>query len=209
MGGIVKGVGNAVGGLVGGAGNLLLGKKDPGQAAQTIDMATPEQKAGQAGLMGKFQGIANQDYGQMAQNQTNQAEAQAIQNSKDMTNRAQQMVAQRGLGNTSMGMNEILGQQQNLGNEIGGIRSQRLGLQNQLQQQGLGFAAKGMSDIWNTQQAGKIYQPGVASKGRQGGLMPIIGGVAGGVLGSVAGPMGTAAGAQAGMGLGNMFTQLG
>lgn len=196
-----------MGGIIKSAGDLVLGKKDPGQAAQTIDMNSAAQNATQNKLTGQFEQMANQDFSAIAANQIAGQEAQARQGVADQEARARQMVAQRGLGNTSMGMNAVLGQGKQLGGDIARIRAGQPGLEQQLRSQNLSAASQGINAILGQQQNAKIYQPAVASQGRQGGLLMPALGIAGGILGAKAGPGGIAAGSQAGMGLGKAFQQ--
>jgi hypothetical protein len=183
-------------------GDTLLGKKDPGQAAQTIDLNSAQGTDIQNTLLNQLSSVGSKDYGRIAQNQTDQQENQARQGVADSEMIARQNVAQRGLGNTSMGLNAINGANQNLGSKIGEIRAGKLGLENQMQQQGLGLATHGVNAILGQQANAKIYSPAVASKGRQGGLMPLIGAGVGGYFGG-------AEGAKMGMGIGQAATQVG
>lgn len=181
--------------------DIAFGKKDPGQAEKTVDTNTAAQYEAQAPLLGQFQGMANQDFGQLAQNQTDAAENQVRQNAVDNQSKAVEMIARRGLGGTSIGLNASLTPGRRLGEDIGAVRAGRLGLENQLRQQGLGFASKGINDIYSMQNAGKIYQPAVASTGRGGGL--VAAGL--GALGAIKGGSG---GAQAGLGIGKAIANV-
>lgn len=196
-----------MGGIIKGVGDLVLGKKDPGQAAQTIDMNSAAQNATQNKLMGQFEGMANQDFSAIAQNQIAQQESQARQNVQDQEARARQMVAQRGLGNTSIGMNAILGQGKSLGSDIAKIRAGQPGLEQQLRSQNLSASSQGINAILGQQQGAKIYQPGVASQGRGGGLLSLGLGALGTVGGGSIPGMG-AAGGKLGMGMGKEIANI-
>lgn len=205
--GVVSGLAdNATGGAISkginGIGDAILGKKDPGQAAQNLDFRTDQEKALQGSLYGQYGNILNEDTSKLAANQTANLENQARSNAEDQTREAQKMVAQRGLGNTSLGLNAILNQKSNLGNQIGAIHANQPMLENQMRKDNLNFASNGINSTLNSRMNAFAYQPAVASKGRQGGLAPLLGGAAGAYFG---GP----AGAQVGMGLGQAATQIG
>lgn len=186
---------------LGSAEDLLLGKKDPGTPDEVIDLASKQGRELQEGALGKFGDVLNQDTSQLARNQTALLEKQAVAGSQDQERLARQMVAQRGLGSSSVGLNAILNQRAGVTDKLGAIRANQPMLQNQMQQQNLGFATQGINSILGEQGQSKVLKLGQASKGRQGGLMPLIGGAAGAYFG---GP----AGAQVGMGLGQAATQL-
>lgn len=191
MGAAVKGVQDAV-----------LGRKDPGSPAQQINIASPEAQRLSTQAMQGYGDLLNQDTSQLAANQTQQMMGQARQGAADQEMQAKQMVAQRGLGNTSLGLNAILNTKQDLGRQLGAIQANQPLLQNQLRMQNLQAAGGGISQLMGAQNAGQIYQPAVASRGRQGGLAPLLGA---GLGASMGGP----AGAQIGAGLGQYATQIG
>jgi hypothetical protein len=197
-GNIDKAAGKIQGGLV----NTLLGKKDPGTSDEVIDLADPTGRKFQSQAIGQYGDFLNQDTSQMAANQIQAQNNQIRQNAEDGTRQAQQLVAQRGLGNSSVGLNAILNQQSGVADKIGASNASQIGLENQMKQQNLNFATSGINQILNEQGQSKLFKQGQASKGRQGGLMPLIGGAAGAYFG---GP----AGAQVGMGLGQAATQIG
>ena len=181
-------------------GDALAGKQDPGVAAQQINTLSPQAQTASSNMIGKFDNMANQDFGQMASNQTQANMNAARQASADTGMKAQQMVAQRGLGGSSLGLSAILGGQQNLNDQLGQIQANQPMLQNQMTRENLQASGQGMQGMIGAQNQGQIYQQAQASKGRQGGLMGAVGGVIGGIYG---GPMG----ASAGMGIGNALSQ--
>lgn len=182
--------------------DIILGKKDPGTAAQNLDFRSDAEKAAQSQALGQYSMFLNQDAGAQADAQIQSQQKQIRQNADDMTRVAQQEVAKRGLGGTSLGLGAILGQKANMGERLGDIQASRPMLENQIKRGNLEFASNGINSLLNSRMNAFAYQPAQASKGRQGGLAPLIGAAAGAYLG---GP----AGAQAGMGIGQMATQIG
>lgn len=187
--------------------DTLLGKKTPGTPDEVIDLASPQGRALQEQLLTQYGQLAGQDTNQMAANQIAGQEAQAIQLAQDQATRAQQLVAQRGLGRTASGISQILGQQRGLGEQLSGIRAQLPGLQQQLKQQNLGFASSGINQILNEQGQSKVLKMGQQAQGRSGGLVAaalpiagqVLGGMAGaGAFGGIGGALGASAGGAAG-----------
>ena len=180
----------------------LLGKKDPGTPDEVIDLADPNGRALQSRALNEYGQFLNQDTKQLAANQTQLQANQIRQNAEDGTMQAQKMVAQRGLGNSSVGLNAILNQKAGVADKLGANTAAEIGLANQMKQQNLNFATGGINQILGEQGQSKIFKQGQASQGRQGGLAPLIGGAVGAYVG---GP----AGAKVGMGLGQAATQIG
>lgn len=197
-----KATGGALSKFGNGLKDTFLGKKDPGTPDEVIDLGDPTGRAFQNQAIGKFGGMIEQDFGQMAENQSVNLENQARAGANDQEIRARQMVAQRGLGGTSLGLSAILNQKAGLSDQIGAIRANKPMLENQMTRENLQLASGGINQILNEQGQSKVLKMGQASKGRQGGLMPLIGAGVGAYLG---GP----AGAQAGMSIGQATTQLG
>lgn len=195
-GGAISKIGN---GLKGG----LLGKKDPGTPDEVIDLGDPTGRAFQNQAIGKFGGMIEQDFGQMAENQSVNLENQARAGANDQEIGARQMVAQRGLGGTSLGLSAILNQKAGLSDQIGAIRANKPMLENQMTRENLQLASGGINQILNEQGQSKVLKLGQASKGRQGGLLPLIGAAAGAYATG-----GSPTGAQMGMQLGQAGTQL-
>lgn len=167
--------------------DIALGEKTPGTPDEVIDLASKQGRALQEQALGMYGQELGRDTSQIAAAQTAQQEMQARQNVADQETRARQMVAQRGLGNTAMGMNAILGQQANLGKDIGNIRAQAPGLAQQMRQQQLGFGSQGINQILNEQGQSKVLKLGQQAQGRSGGLLGMALPIAGQVLGGMAG----------------------
>lgn len=189
---ISEGANQASGGKISEVGNQLadslLGERTPGTPDEVIDMADPLGREHQRTAIGKFGEMLNQDVGQLSRIQTGQLEKQAMAGANDQERLAKQMVAQRGLGNSSVGLNAILNQKADLGNKIGSIRANQPMLENQMKQQNLQFASGGINQILNEQGQSKVLKMGQQAQGRSGGivgaLMPVAGSVLGGVAGS-------------------------
>lgn len=187
---------------LGGIGDAILGKKDPGTSDEVIDLADPYGRSLQNTALGEYGKYLNQDAGGMARTQTDNLNRQVRQDAEDQTRLAKQMVAQRGLGRSSLGLSAILGQSAGVGEKIGINNANEGLLKNQIGQQNLNFATGGINQILGEQGTSKIFKQGQASQGRQGGLAPLIGTAAGAYFG---GP----AGAKVGAGIGQAATQIG
>lgn len=168
--------------------DIALGAKTPGTPDEVIDLGDPTGRAFQKQAIGQYGDMMTQDFGQMAANQTTNLENQARAGANDQEIRAKQMVAQRGLGGTSLGLNAILNQKAGLGDQIGAIRANQPMLKNQMSKDNLQFASGGINQILNEQGQSKVLKMGQQAQGRSGGLlgmaMPIAGQVAGGMAGS-------------------------
>ncbi len=181
----------ATGGQVSKIGNslkdTLLGAKTPGTPDEVIDLGSAQGRALQEQLLGEYGGMIGQDTNQIASTQISAQENQARQLAQDQAMRAQQLVAQRGLGRTASGISQILGQQRGLGEQLSNIRAQQPALAQQLKQQNLGFASSGINQILNEQGQSKVLKMGQQAQGRSGGLLGAALPIAGQVLGGMAG----------------------
>jgi hypothetical protein len=182
--------------------DLFLGKKDPGTPDKIVDPADPTARWHQGKALDSYGQMLNKDMGQMSRTQTAQMENQARAGADDQERIARQMVAQRGLGNSSVGLNAVLNQKAGLSEKLGDIRANQPLLEHQMNQQNLQFASGGINSILNEQGQSKVFQQGQASQGRQGGLMPLLGAGAGAYLGG-------AQGAKVGLAMGQAATQIG
>ncbi len=167
--------------------DTFMGKKDPGTPDEVIDLADPTGRAFQKQAIGQYGDMMNQDFTQLAANQTASLENQARAGANDQEIRAKQMVAQRGLGGTSLGLNAILNQKAGLGDQIGAIRANQPMLQNQMSKENLQFASGGINQILNEQGQSKVLKMGQQAQGRGGGLLGMAMPIAGQVLGGMAG----------------------
>lgn len=183
------------------AGDILLGKKDPGTPDQVIDLGDPTGREFQRQLISKYGEGINKDTSALARLQTTQQESQALQNLQDQQRKLDQAVAQRGLGRSSVGLSQALGAQQGAQEKIAAIRANEPMLAEQMRQQNLNFATSGINQILNEQGQSKIFKMGREGGQRTGGLAPLVGAGLGAYFGG-------AQGAQAGMGIGNALTQV-
>lgn len=188
---LLEGANQATGGslskLGGSLKDVALGKENAATPNEVIDMASPEGRKLQEQLLGQYgQGIGT-NTNQIAQNQITAQENQVLQNAADQKLRAQQMVAQRGMGNTASGIGAILNQQKGINDQVSAVRSQLPGLQEQMRQQNLNFANSGINQILNEQGQSKVLKMGQAAQPRSGGLLATALPLAGSVLGGVAG----------------------
>lgn len=190
-GAVLDAANKASGGELSKIGNSIMdtafGSKIPGTPDSVVDLGSAQGRALQEQALGQYGNLMNQDYSQLAKNQINQQENQARQGVADQETRARQMVAQRGLGNTSMGMNAILGQSAGLNNQIGAIRAQEPALAQQMKLQNLNASSQGVNQIMNEQGQSKVLKLGQQAQGRSGGLVGAALPIAGQVLGGMAG----------------------
>lgn len=191
-GGIVgKGLDKLAGGEIKGVFNDLkdvaLGKETAATPNEVIDMASPEGRKLQEQLLGQYgQGIGK-DVSGIAQQQVTAQENQIMQNAADQKMRAEQLVAQRGLGRTASGIGAILNQQRGVADQVGAVRAQLPGLQEQMRQQNLNFASSGINQVLNEQGQSKVLKMGQAARPSNGGLLAAAAPIAGSILGGMAG----------------------
>lgn len=173
-------------GGLGGLGDLLMGKKDKGTPDSYVPLDPLQMK-----VLGKYNQMLDTDTDGIAQNMVTQQENQVRSMAGDTERKARDLVAQRGLGDSSVGLNAILGANRDTGEKINAVRSQLPTLQYDLKSKNLGTAAGGIQNIF----ANRIFKQGREGGGRTGGLMPLVGAGIGGLLG---GPGGAMVGMQAG-----------
>lgn len=214
--GSVLGLGGAItGGILGGGGgavkDFLLGKKKGGFSADEI--AGEIRRVQGKGILTAEQGLEKlnkameTDADSIVREQAARQQTGILSAAQDARRRAQQMMAQRGLKNTSLGLASDRSITQSVGEQNaalqaqlpGMIRNQRIADAQTLQQGGLGtFGGLGGS-------AGVRFhgQEGSRSGGVLGvasALAPLAGTVAGGIFG---GPMGASMGGQLGGAIGS------
>ena len=175
--------------------NALLGEKSDATPNEVIDLASVKGREFQEQALGQYGKLLGED---TVANQIAAQQDAARQAAQDRTMQAQQAVAPRGLGGTSLGLNAILGQSGQLANQLGAIQASAP----ELRKQNLNFATGGINQILGEQGQSRILKMGQAAGPRTGGLAPLIGAGVGGLLG---GP----AGAGIGMSAGQYATQMG
>lgn len=177
----------------GGLSNLLMGKKAKGTKDSYVPLDATQTRA-----LGQYNSLLGQKTDQMAKNAIAGQENQIRANAQDAERKASQLVAQRGLGNSSVGLNAMINTTRNMGDQLGAARAKLPGLQYDMKVNNLNTATNGIQNILTN----RIFKQGTGSTGRQGGLLPLIGGGLGAAFGG-------AAGAQVGMGMGQAATQMG
>jgi hypothetical protein len=205
MGGSIKSVAKAVPGVTslaaGGDGwgamkpakDILLGKKGKATKDSYTQLDPLQQKA-----LGQYGSILDNNTDQVAENAIAGQENQIRASGADAQRNAQDLVAQRGLGNSSVGLNAIINSNKNMGDQIGAARAMLPGLRQEMKLNNLNGATNGINSILNT----RMFKQGQAAGPRTGGLAPLLGAGLGAAFG---GP----AGASVGMGVGNAMTQMG
>jgi len=167
--------------------DTLVGVDQAATPNEIIDMASPEGRKLQEQLLGQYgQGIGKDTNG-IAQQQITAQENQIMQNAADQKTRAEQLVAQRGLGRTASGIGAILNQQRGVADQVGAVRAQLPGLQEQMRQQNLNFASSGINQVLNEQGQSKVLKMGQAARPSNGGLLAAAAPIAGSILGGMAG----------------------
>jgi hypothetical protein len=182
------------GGAFGGLKDAILGKKDPGTPDEVIDLGSAQGRALQEKALGQYGEILNGG----VQNQMAAQERQVRTGAEDQARKAQELVSQRGLGNSSVGIGAILNAHRDLGDKVGAIRAS----EPMFKLQNLQNVTQGVNSIMNEQGQSKIFKLGQQGGQRKGGLAPLLGAGAGAYFG---GPQG----AQAGASMGQMLTQMG
>ena len=185
--------GGNYGGMLGGAKDLLFGKKDKGTAGGYMALEGSQKKA-----LGQYEKLLDTNTDQLAKTMAVNQEKQIRAGAQDAERRASQLVAQRGLGGSAVGLNAMVNASRGMGDKIGAVRAQLPGMQYDLRNKNLDNATRGIQNILTN----RVYQQGTPGGGRSGGLAPILGMGLGAAFG---GP----AGAQIGGGLGSALTQLG
>ena len=191
--------------------DLLFGKKDPGVAdkflaldpslAKTVELGRKGQQnilsaAGRELAAIKAGPSARGLAGITAAKQERQIRAGA----QDQARRAGDLVAQRGLGSSSVGLRALLAPGRDVGRRIGQIRAATPLLEQQFRSQRIGQIGT-IGGVLGTPGAQRAFIQGRASTGRSGGLAKLGLTAAGAFFG---GP----AGAQAGAGFGQSLANL-
>lgn len=186
----LSGQGHSIGGIT----DALLGKKQKATSDGYMALDPLQQKA-----LGKYGELLNKNTDGIANEMVTRQENQIRQNAADAERKATQLTAQRGLGNSSVGLNAIVNSTRNMGDQIGAVRAQLPGLKYNLQNENLNTASRGIQSFLAKDKREMVYgNPG----GRSGGLAPLLGTGLGYAYGG-------AGGARVGGGIGNMLTQIG
>lgn len=175
------------------------GKSGNGSPDGFLPLDPLQEKA--LGLYGKqLDKYSELDPAQMARTEIAQRENQILAGANDQERQAKDLVSQRGLNQSSVGLNAILGAKRDLNDRIIQSRSMLPLLQNQYQNEQinrLNSISSGIGDILNN----RIYKQGQAQQ-KPNYLAPFLG-VGGAALGGIlGGAPGAAIGYQAGTGTG-------
>lgn len=179
MGSAVKDIGNNVTNAVtlGAVGNgplgnpfdTLFGKQVPNQGASIVNTnSAAGMQASNNALNAMNDNISN--VGSITNDAITAQENQARQGAADQAMKAQDLVAQHGLGDSSLGLGTVLNQSKGLGDQIGQIRAGKDMLQSNL----LNNYSSGISGLMNAQNGGMIYNKAVQGGYRQGGVLAPI-----------------------------------
>jgi len=214
------GLGAATGGASLLGKDLLLGKKDMGEAGRFLGLdaslqeVTEKARGGQAKAATMFSGelgkIGAIDSEQLANREMARRMRAADQLGADLKRNMAAQVAQRGLGKSAVGLSAIQRADENALRGKADIVADLPSLKSQYTQQKLGqigAASGGLNQILQAQGAQRSYLAGRQGMGRSGGLLG-VGMAAGGAYMAHQGGRDPGQGAQAGMGLGRMTANL-
>ena len=193
--------------------DILRGEKDKGVPDKMIALDPSLRKATEAARAGQFQGaglynkeltrLEGVDPNEIARLQQVKGEKALGAQSADEQRRAQQLVAQRGLNRSSVGLNAMINAGEGARDGVAELRSNQPLMQEQAalaKTQSVNAATGGLNSILNAQGASRDYMQGRTGGKRSGGLLSLAGAAAGAYYG---GPQGAAAGQQLGQGLAN------
>lgn len=174
-----------------GVSDLLFGKEAKAQKSGYLPLDQTQVKA-----LGKYNTLMDTDTKNLAEGQVNRNEAAIRTGGDDATRQAQSLVAQRGLGNSSVGINAILNQKRDMGEKIASNRALLPSLQYDMNLKNLNASTDGIQSILGS----RIYQQGNPGGQKQGGIAGLLGAGAGALYG---GPQGAMAGYSLGNSIGN------
>lgn len=196
-----------------GLGDVLRGEKDPGQADKWLNLDPSLRRNVEAGRAQQLEGInlygdelkrlKGVDPKKLAGIVQAKKEKQLLGQGEDKKRRAQQLVAQRGLNRSSVGLNAMLNADKETQKNIRTARAEAPLTQEKIAQQRLasiGTAQQGINQSLSAQGAQRDFVQGRTGGQRSGGLLGLAGGLAGAYYG---GPQGAYAGQQLGQGLAN------
>lgn len=196
-----------------GLGDVLRGEKDPGVADKWLDLDPSLRRNVEAGRQQQLAGIniygdelkrlRGVDPEKLANIVQAKKEKQLLGQGEDQKRRAQQLVAQRGLNRSSVGLNAMLNADRQTNKDIASARAEAPMLKEKIAQQRLGSiqqATGGINQALGAQGAQRDFVQGRTGGQRSGGLLGLAGGAIGAYYG---GPQGAYAGQQLGQGLAN------
>lgn len=185
-----------------GLSDLLKGKEN---TIAADPLAGTINKAGGAGLGYMRSGGASlnhlysQDPTQLVKTQIGMENAVARDAAEDATRRTRSLIAQRGMGNSSIGLGQEVNQRRTLMERLGLNNASTTGrIRDMSIENAQGKMSTGQSLLAPKFQAAQAGLQMTPTKYRTGGLAPLIGAAVGGYYGG-------GQGAQAGMGIGQMY----
>jgi len=202
-------------GLFGGGNmsDILLGKKQGGQSADAI--AAEIRAAQSQGIASARQGLTDLNKAletpadQMVRNQFATQQRGMVTGAEDARRKAQELMARRGLQNTSLGFRAERGAVQDLANQTSALNAQLPGAIRQQQMADAQARINAGQGLFGQLGGGAGVQFKPVQSQRSGGLLgiagaiaPLAGTVAGGMMGGAPGAM---VGGQAGNGLSTLF----
>jgi len=199
--------------------DTLFGKKDPGTPDSYLELDPSLRKVTEEGrgLQSDILGISKDEIGRIKGMNTDAMALNDLARQKkgissmfeDQTRKAQELVAQRGLGNSSVGINAILGADRERAKSLNAANASLPMLKEQYAGNRLSKLfglSQNTNSILGTPGVQRTFVQGQASRGRMGGLFNIASTLGGAAIGGyVGGPQGAMAGMQAGQGIGNML----
>lgn len=175
-----------------GLGDLLRGEKEAGVPDKMIALDPSLRKATEEARKGQFQGaglynkeltrLEGVDPNEIARLQQVKGEKALGAQSADEQRRAQQLVAQRGLNRSSVGLNAMINAGEGARDGVAELRSNQPLMQEQAalaKTQSVNAATGGLNSILNAQGASRDYMQGKTGGARSGGLLGLLGGAAG------------------------------
>lgn len=130
--------------------------------------------------MAKFGQLLDTDTDQLARNSVVKQEEMIRSGAKDAERMASQLVAQRGLGNSSVGLNSIINSTRDIGDKIGAVRASLPGLMHDYRGTNLASTSRGINEILNS----RNY---IQAPAREGGLLQALAPAAGSLAGQYMG----------------------
>lgn len=175
-----------------GLGDLLRGEKEAGVPDKMIALDPSLRKATEEARKGQFQGaglynkeltrLEGVDPNEIARLQQVKGEKALGAQSADEQRRAQQLVAQRGLNRSSVGLNAMINAGEGARDNVAELKSNE-GLMREkaalAKSQSVNAATGGLNSILNAQGASRDYMQGKTGGARSGGLLGLLGGAAG------------------------------
>lgn len=196
-----------------GLGDVLRGEKDPGVADKYLNLDPSLQRNTEQGRRAQAQGLGLQseelkrlqgvNVDQLANRVQVKGEKALIGQGKDEQRRAQQLVAQRGLNRSAVGLNAMVNAGGKTHDKLASMRADAPMMREKIagqRMQSIGNVTGGINQSLGSHGAQRDFVQGRTGGQRSGGLLSLAGTAAGAYFG---GPAGAAAGQGLGQGLAN------